>query len=74
VDIAEETETVQEFVEEQGLTFTILVDQEAKGARVYEVRGIPRSFFIDEQGVIRASNTGPVDEALVDQLLGLLLR
>jgi peroxiredoxin len=74
VDIAEGKEVVESFVQEQGLTFTILLDEEANAARAYQVRGIPRSFFIDRDGVIRASHAGPVDDALVEQALGLLLR
>jgi peroxiredoxin len=74
VDIAEGREKVRSFVQEQGLTFTILLDEDTMAARAYLVRAIPRSFFIDRQGVIQASHTGPLDEAFIQQYVEPLLR
>jgi peroxiredoxin len=74
VDIAEGREKVRGFVQEQGLTFTILLDEDTMAARAYLVRAIPSSFFIDREGVIQASHTGPLDDALIDQYAERFLR
>jgi peroxiredoxin len=74
VDIAEETSEVQSFVEAQGLTFTILLDQGSIAARDFLVRGIPSSFFIDRNGVIQVRHSGPLEEAVINQYVELLLR
>lgn len=40
------------FVEEYGLTFPILLDETGEVTRLYAVRSLPSSFFIDRQGRI----------------------
>ena len=52
VDIGEARRTVQAFAENQRLTFPILLDQDGKVAKEYDVRGVPTSFFISRKGVI----------------------
>jgi hypothetical protein len=61
-------------VQEQGLTFTILLDEDSTAARTYLVRGIPSSFFITREGIIGIKHTGPVDEELVDQYIERVLQ
>ena len=73
VDIAEEVNTVQSFVEAQGLTFTILLDEDSIAARDFLVRGIPSSFFIDRSGVIQVRHSGPLEEAVIDEYVQQLL-
>lgn len=53
VDQGEEAPTVQAFVDELGLTFAIPMDEEMEVAREYNVKGMPTTFFIDADGVIR---------------------
>lgn len=53
VDQGEEASTVQEFVDELGLTFTIPMDAEMQVAHDYNVMGMPTTFFVDADGVIR---------------------
>lgn len=49
------------FVEDFELTFPILFDTpDSDVAARYGVRGLPNTFFIDREGVIRALNLGPV--------------
>ena len=49
------------FVEGRGFTFPVLFDT-ADGAVAdrYRVRGLPATFFIDREGVVRSVNYGPV--------------
>lgn len=53
VDQGESAETVQKYVDELGLTFTIPIDKEQLMAQRYNVMGLPTTFFIDGEGVIR---------------------
>ena len=53
IDQAEPVETVQKYVDEMGLTFTIPLDKEQSTASRYNVMGLPTTFFIDSEGVIR---------------------
>ena len=57
------------FAEERALTFTILLDETTRATQAYQVRGIPTSFLIDPDGVIRVRHTGPLDKALIDEYI-----
>lgn len=54
VDQGETAETVQRFVAELGLTFPIPMDGKQDAATLYNVRGLPTTYFIDADGVIQA--------------------
>jgi len=65
VSVAEAKADVASFVEKQGLTFMTLLDEKANFARVYKVSGIPATFFIDRDGVIRDHHIGPMSAQLI---------
>lgn len=50
-------ETVQDFVNSQGLTFPVLLDQDGKVARVYKPL-FPTTYFVDSQGIIKYIQRG----------------
>lgn len=63
------------FVEEAGLSFSILLERTGVMARAYQLRAMPSTFFIDREGVIRKVILGgPMSEATlqtaVEELLG----
>jgi cytochrome c biogenesis protein CcmG/thiol:disulfide interchange protein DsbE len=63
------------FVQERGLTFPVLLDQTGSVSAAYNLRGLPSSFFIDRQGVIRSVVIGgPMNEALIQSKVESLLR
>jgi peroxiredoxin len=49
---------VQGFIDENGITFPILLDEEDKVNQQYQVVSIPTSFFIDSNGVIQEKFIG----------------
>lgn len=53
--------TVAQFMEELKLTFPALLDPEMEVARRYRVFGIPVTFLIDREGIIRAREQGLQD-------------
>lgn len=67
IDIEETPETVQDFVNELGLTFTVLLDEDGTVAQQYFVRGIPTSFFLDRQGYVVASHLGAMSPAVIEE-------
>lgn len=73
VDQAEARDTVARFVDENEVPFTVLLDAKATVSRQYNVRAIPRSLFIDADGVIVIDHLGYMDDeqmrAYVKQLL-----
>lgn len=53
VDAEQNDEGVRKFVQENGITFTILRDPELKMPEVYRLTGFPESFFIGPDGTLR---------------------
>jgi cytochrome c biogenesis protein CcmG, thiol:disulfide interchange protein DsbE len=53
IDEGEAASTVAEFIPQFGLTYPILLDEEFTVGDLYNVRGMPTTFFIDGEGVIR---------------------
>lgn len=54
--------TLNTFMKGEALSFPVLPDPEGQLARRYGVRGVPASFFIDEQGNIRFTEVGYTTE------------
>lgn len=60
-----ETDALQ-FARQFDLTFPILFDRTGETSRLYEIRSMPTSFFIDSQGIIREVIVGgPMSEGLL---------
>lgn len=54
------------FARELGLSFPLLLDEEGEVERAYALQGLPTSFFIDQNGIIRSLIIGgPMPESLI---------
>lgn len=60
---------VKGFVEENGLTFPILLDKEGRTQQTYSVISIPTSLIIDEQGLIIKKQIGSLTFEQMEELL-----
>jgi peroxiredoxin len=69
VDQGESASQVQAFADGLGLNFTMPLDTATTVSRLYGVRSLPTTFFIDRSGVIRQIQIGPMTEATLAQLL-----
>ena len=55
-----------DFAGQYGLTFPILLDTSGEVSGLYQLRSLPTSFFIDQNGVIQdVVIGGPMSEALL---------
>jgi peroxiredoxin len=59
----------RDFVEELGVTYPMLHDDDDDVAAAYGVRAIPQTFFIDAEGVIRDRVFGAESQAQLDELV-----
>jgi peroxiredoxin len=60
---------VQSFVDELSLRFDVLLDPGAQVQELYQVRGYPTSYFIDETGTVRFLHIGILSEEQLDRYL-----
>ena len=52
IDLRESQETVEKFVQENGLNFTVLLDPKGKIGSAYMVANIPTTYLLDKKGEI----------------------
>ncbi|MFN3337943.1 MAG: TlpA family protein disulfide reductase, partial [Thermomicrobium sp.] len=69
VNQLEDPDTVRQFVQELGISFPIGLDRDGRVSRDWRVYGIPQTYLIDADGVIRKVWVGPVTEDSVSRAL-----
>lgn len=62
VDSPSALDSVKEFLEEMGVTYDILLDPGMVSTDVFAAMGLPASFLIDPDGVVRFTRLGPIVE------------
>jgi peroxiredoxin len=72
VDVQEPADTIREYVQRYGLTYTIGVDTYAAIMRTYGVFGLPTHYFIDRTGIIRDRYFGPLKRDQMEQRVALI--
>lgn len=73
IAIQDEQEAAKKFAAYFGKTYILGLDQDGKAAIDYGVSGVPETFLIDRNGVIRHKEIGPVNSAMLDKLLPQIL-
>lgn len=61
------------YMEEFGVTYPHAPDLGTEVSKTYEITGVPETFFIDKNGVIRHVQIGPMNQQLMDTLIPQLL-
>jgi len=69
IDQAESPADVRSFAAGLDVTYPIPLDTNADASRLYAVRSLPTTFFIDRSGIIRQIQIGSLTEATLMQLL-----
>lgn len=62
MDTGDAADDVAMFVDEYDVTYTILHDPRMLGMELYQVLGLPATFLIDREGVLRWMRYGPIPE------------
>ena len=68
-----DTADVLAFMEEFGISFPVVLDEEGEVARLYEVRGQPASVFIDAAGDVQTVFYGPMNQQFIDERIEEML-
>ena len=64
---------VRAFVQDLELPFPVLLDQKGKVRRLYALRGVPTSVFVDARGIVRLVNIGPISPETIQRGLNQIL-
>ncbi len=60
VNVGEDKKTVQDFMDANSYNFTVLLDTDGKVSQLYQVSGIPTSYFVDTEGYLDDGTSGPL--------------
>jgi len=56
------------FISSMNLTFPVLVDSWGQTDKRYKLMGVPETYIIDQQGILREKIIGPRDWTVLDNL------
>jgi thiol-disulfide isomerase/thioredoxin len=73
VNAGEDEGAAQRFLDSLGLDFEVGLDRDLSVTREYRVLGLPASFFIDREGIVRELFPGRMDMALMEKKLKSIL-
>ena len=63
------------FVDEFGLTFPILFDRDGSVSALYQLKGLPTTYFVNREGIIRTVVVGgPMNETFIRSKIEALLQ
>jgi len=66
---------VEAFVQEFGLTYPVLLDRDGSVGLMYQLNGLPTTFFINREGIIRTVVVGgPMSETFIRSKIEALLK
>jgi peroxiredoxin len=60
---------VTAFLDEFGITFPVVLDQQNEVAEVYQVYALPSSYIIDSNGIIQQKITGPMNLEMMENMI-----
>lgn len=69
VNSGDDAATVKEFVDNFDISFPVLIDENQQVSKLYKVRGLPTTFFIDSQGILRKTHMGQLDASVAELYL-----
>ena len=67
VNVVDDAQVVTQFMQQRGLTYPVVLDQDQHVMVLYNINVTPTSYFIDRHGIIRVIASGPVDDATLQQ-------
>jgi peroxiredoxin len=73
VDQGEDADTVQAYVDKLQLTFPIPMDTEQDVGQRYNIKGLPTTFFIDGEGIIRRVWAGEMNSITLAENIAQIL-
>ena len=66
---------VESFVQDFKLTYPILLDRDGSVSNLYQIEGLPMTFFINREGIIRTVVVGgPMSETFIRSKIETLLK
>ncbi|MGK7345159.1 MAG: TlpA disulfide reductase family protein [Candidatus Nitrospinota bacterium M3_3B_026] len=65
INLKESREVAEKFMKENGYSFITLLDKSGEASDKFQVFGLPTTFFIDREGIIRYSHMGKITPEII---------
>ena len=69
VDVMEDKETVEDYINEGGYNFEVVLDEDGRIQQTYLVSGFPTSYFVDPEGILLGGVPGMMTYDQMNQIL-----
>jgi len=73
VNLKEGRDQAKAFADNYGLTFTVLLDSKGEVARVFRLTGLPESWIVSADGVLRERKIGAFRQGELEQVLDAVM-
>jgi cytochrome c biogenesis protein CcmG/thiol:disulfide interchange protein DsbE len=73
INVGQDRKRIHAFMENLGVGYPALLDEQGKIAKSWGVVGLPTTFFVDARGVVRGKIVGEANEALFERHVQALL-
>jgi len=73
INTGESMAAIQGYVRRTGVTYPIALDPDAKAQKAYKVYDLPRSVFIDANGIVVVDHIGAMNAEMIEYFLGQTL-
>lgn len=67
INSVDDAQTARQFVQQEDMTYSVVLDNQQQVAMLYNLTATPTSYFIDRQGIIRSVYVGPLSVATLQQ-------
>ena len=67
INAGQDKPAVAAFIKKLGITYPVLLDEQSAIAKRYGVVGLPTTYFVDANGVVRGKVIGEADEAVFER-------
>ncbi|MCF6097730.1 TlpA family protein disulfide reductase [Thermovorax subterraneus] len=69
INLDRNADKVRTYIQNRGYTFNVLLDEKAETVRSYLIRGVPTTFLVGEDGVIKSRVEGQVTREVLDSMV-----
>ena len=74
INTGDDANSIKQFLQNNGLSLSVLLDTDITVARQYAIPGTPTAFYIDKEGIIKAKVIGPFpSQAAIDNRLSEII-
>jgi peroxiredoxin len=63
INVGDRAADIKDYMASRGITYPVLLDTQGKVAKVYGIVGVPTTYFIDGQGILKAYQIGAFESA-----------